>query len=85
MGFAQKGAERVAAGIEGRALPKGLIGRVINRPEPGDQAPGGRGDRRGGILKGLVSLLHQGGLILADPGLTGLSAAWTAATAAGGG
>jgi len=44
-----------------------LIGRIIDRPEPGDEATGGRDDRRGGILKGLIGPLHQRGLILADP------------------
>jgi hypothetical protein len=44
-----------------------LIGRVIDRPEPGDQAPGGRGDRRSGILKRLAGLLHHRGAILPEP------------------
>jgi hypothetical protein len=49
----------------------GLItGTTRKRPGldgAGDQAPGGRGDRRGGVLKGLIGLLDQGGLVLADP------------------
>ena len=48
-------------------LDPDLIGRVVDRPEPGDQATGGRGDRRGGILKGLIGLLHEGGAILPEP------------------
>jgi len=41
-----------------------LIGRVVHRPELGDQAPRRGGDGRGGVLKGLVGLFYQGGVIL---------------------
>jgi len=40
-------------------LDRDLIGRVIDRPEPGNQATGGWGDRGRGVLKSLVGLLHQ--------------------------
>jgi hypothetical protein len=47
-------------------LDTNLIGRISGGPEPGDQGPGSRDNRRGGVLKGLIGLLHQGGTILSQ-------------------
>ena len=48
-------------------LDTNLIGRISGGPEPGDQGPGSRDNRRGGVLKGLIGLLHQGGAVFPDP------------------
>src|SRR6266852_2817753 len=44
-----------------------LIWRVLDRPEPGDQATGSRGNCRSGVLKSFIGLLHESGAILPQP------------------
>src|SRR6266851_4211718 len=48
-------------------LDSHLIGRVIDRPEPGDQATSGRCDRCGSVLKGLIGLFHKSRAVLPEP------------------
>src|SRR5271157_2769874 len=48
-------------------LDTDLIWRVVDRLEPGEQATGRGGHCRSGVLKCLISLLHEGGVILPEP------------------